>query len=39
MINVGSYSRSIAFNGKWTSITGFSEAVINFIRAHEALQG
>lgn len=34
MINVGSYDRSVAY-GAWTRITGFSEAVINYIRTFE----
>jgi hypothetical protein len=34
VINVGSYQRGIGY-GKWVHIDGFSEAVLNYIKAYE----
>ena len=35
MINVGSYDRGIAYKGKWTNITGWSESVVKYILESE----
>lgn len=35
MLNVSSYDRTIAAHGRWLKVTGFSEAVIDYIRAAE----
>lgn len=37
MINVGSYKNGIAYKGKWTNITGWSENVIRYIQEVERL--
>lgn len=36
MINVGSYQNGVGY-GKWTTITGFSEKVFQWIAAYEML--
>jgi 60 kDa SS-A/Ro ribonucleoprotein len=38
IINVGTYKNGIAY-GPWVSIDGWSEAVIDFLREHEAEEG
>ena len=37
ILNIGPYKNGIGNRKKWTTITGFSEASIDYIREHEAL--
>lgn len=39
MINVASYQNGVGYGGKWTHITGFSEAIFTFIREFEMASG
>jgi hypothetical protein len=36
VVNVGSYEQGLSFGNKWTTITGFSEAVFTFIQELES---
>jgi hypothetical protein len=37
MVNVASARNGVGYEGRWTHIDGFSEAVLGFMREHEQL--
>lgn len=39
MVNIGSYENSVARGDGWTQINGWSDAIFDYIRQHEEMEG